>query len=75
MMPSAAVPLWNDVPMSALRHHVLGVVLQGAQEKMVRIDAGRVIAAVQHIHSLWDRAMDQRPSDTVRTTGAAVVTA
>lgn len=52
--------------MPTAQHPVIGVVLRGADVEMVGVHAGRVIALMQNVPSLGDRADVQDVGDAVR---------
>ncbi len=51
--------------MSVLSHHVVHVVLMGAEEEVVNVDAGRVIASVQDVQAYRDRPILYLPLHAV----------
>lgn len=46
---------------TSLLHHVIDIVLPSSQEKMIRTDAGTIVASMQHPKGIRDRSMMQKP--------------
>lgn len=52
---------------SSFPNHIVGVLLKGSKEQMVRIGAWRIIAFVKNIHSFWNWSKVEYPRNTMGT--------
>lgn len=50
---------------SSLRSHILPIILLCSQEKMFRVHARRIVALMEHLKPLWNRAFEQSPGSTM----------
>lgn len=58
---------WSAVcPVPPLLDHISDVVVAGAEEQMGWVDAGRVVALVEHPQAVGDRAVVRRPREAMR---------
>lgn len=60
-----AVAMSLTVRVSLLRDHIAGVVELGAQEEMLVTHARRIVAGMENIEAIGDRAMFQRPGEAM----------
>lgn len=64
-MGGAVLRDWDHVPLSILANHVRYVVGISPQEKVIRPNAGRIVASVKHEQSIRNRSVSQDPSHTM----------
>lgn len=62
----AAVAFSIAFPTATLAITVCVILNLRAQKQMLRIDARRIIAVMQNVRAIWDRAVMQLPRDPVR---------
>lgn len=72
-VPSGNALGMGDVEVAPLRHHVLHVGRVVADEKVRRLDAARVVTAVEHEQAIGDRTNMDDVRDAVRSLDAPVV--
>jgi hypothetical protein len=69
---SASFSLWATTSVSTLSDHVKHVVALGAKKEMLRVGAQRVIALVQNIQPIGDRAIVEFPRHAMRIRGFTI---
>ena len=72
VVPDAVVGKGEFAPRAVLAASVGHVVGMAVEEKMVRVDAAALVAAMADIDMRRDRAMPDRPGEAMRPLGAAI---
>ena len=58
-----------SVAIPSFFHHVVGVVLCGSQEQMIRVHTGPIIALVENPHTFWNRTSVNNPGNSMSRNG------